>query len=328
MESQVIKMAVKNPELVDDEHLKFDIEIINLSKTYMLKKKKQIIYALNKINLKVKRGEILGLLGPNGAGKTTLVSILSTLTQPTSGIAKVLGYDVVKEPWKVKHNIGLMFGSEMIYHRLTGYQNLKFFSKLYGISNYKDRIKELAETFSLTAWIDQYVDKYSKGMKLKLALTRILLIKPKVLFLDEPLLGLDPKSVLDLVEILKNLKQTIILTSHQMNVVEKLCDRIAFLKEGRILKVDTQNNYKDLISEKIAYQIKISENKHKLLNELQLLDFIHNIITDENYISFNIEDKSYLSTVFNVLKDYPVKGFNEIQPGLEDLFLKFAYKND
>ncbi|MFX0139795.1 MAG: ATP-binding cassette domain-containing protein, partial [Candidatus Hodarchaeota archaeon] len=143
----------------------YDIEIFNLCKNYKLKHN-IIVNALRNVNLKVKKGEILGLLGPNGAGKTTMVSILSTLVQPTSGTAKILGYDVIKQSYLVKINIGVMFGSEMIYHRLTGYRNLKYYSRLYGISNYKERIKELAERFNLSDWIDQYVDKYSRGMQL------------------------------------------------------------------------------------------------------------------------------------------------------------------
>ena len=315
-------MAVKTPGLVNNKDLRFDIEIDHLTKTYKLKKKNKTIYALKNINLKVKKGEILGLLGPNGAGKTTLVSILSTLIRPTSGTAKVLGYDVVKQPWNVKMNIGLMFGSEMIYHRLTGYQNLKFFSKLYGISNNDERIKELAEIFNLTKWIDQYVDKYSKGMQLKLALSRILLINPRVLFLDEPLLGLDPKSVLDLIEILKNLNRTIILTSHQMNVVEKLCDRIAFLKEGQILKIDTQENYKRYLFKNKKYRLTILKNKEELINNLKTLDGIINVEHQADKVIFSIKEKTELSEIFNVLKDFPVEGFTEIEAELDQMFLQ------
>ena len=306
-----------------NQDLEYDIEIINLSKDFRLKNNK-IVHALRDVNLKVKKGEILGLLGPNGAGKTTLVSILSTLAQPTSGTAKILGYDIIKQTNSVKMSIGLMFGPEMIYHRLTGYRNLKYYSRLYGISNYKERIKELAKKFNLTDWMDQYVDKYSRGMQLKLALARILLIRPKILFMDEPLLGLDPKSVLDLIEVLKNLEQTIILTSHQMNIVEKLCHRIAFLKEGRIIKVDTQENYKKFLRKTMKYSIEISKRESELVKDLRALDFIFNITRDKESIIFNIEDKSFLPSIFNILKDYQVKGFNEVQPSLEELFLKFA----
>ena len=176
MELQDIKMS--------NTSLKYDIEIFNMSKVYDLKGKGKSIAALKNINLKVNSGEIFGLLGPNGAGKTTLVSILTTLIQPTSGYAIILGHNILKDAWFVKENVGLMLGGEMIYHRLTGYKNLKFYCKLYGIKDYQSKIKNLAEIFDLTEWLNQYVGKYSKGMKLKLALARILLIEPKILFLD------------------------------------------------------------------------------------------------------------------------------------------------
>ncbi|MHA1251695.1 MAG: ABC transporter ATP-binding protein [Candidatus Helarchaeota archaeon] len=315
-------MDNKEYNLKQNEDNKYDIEVINLCKDYRLKKKK--ISALKNINLNVKKGEIMGLLGPNGAGKTTLISILSTLIQPTSGTAKILGYDIIKQPYMVKINIGTMFGAEMIYHRLTGFRNLKYYSQLYGITNYKKRIKELAEMFNLTEWLDQYVDKYSRGMKLKLALARILLIKPKILFLDEPLLGLDPKSVKELIEILKNLKQTIIVTSHQMNIIEKLCDRIAFLKKGQIIKIDTQKNFKKFLIEEKRYKIEISRKKFKLINNLKKLNFIYNLTYQKDNIFFNLKKNTYLSDIFNILKDYPIKSFNELLPNLDNLFIKLS----
>ena len=306
------------------EDLKFDIEIKDLTKVYELKKTKEKVFALKNINFNVKKGEILGLLGPNGAGKTTLVSILSTLIQPTSGSAKILGYDVVKQPWMIKRHIGLMFGSEMIYRRLTGNQNLKFFAKLYGVSNYKKKIDELAQTFGLKMWMDQYVDKYSKGMQLKLALGRILLINPKVLFLDEPLLGLDPNGIAELIKILKNLNQTIILTSHQMNVVEKVCDRIAFLKQGTILKIDTQDNYIKYLYKNKKYMISISEKKNELIDLLKNKEFVTDIEQEKDKILFSMQDGSFLNEIFNILKDFQIKGFTEIEPELDDIFLKLS----
>ncbi|MFX1585235.1 MAG: ATP-binding cassette domain-containing protein, partial [Promethearchaeota archaeon] len=123
------------------------IETIDLSKVYKLKGKKTEINALNKVNLSIKKGEIFGLLGPNGAGKTTLIQILTTITQPTSGYAKVNGYNVAQYPKKVKPMIGLMLGSDMLYYRLTGHDNLKFFCKIYKISNYQEKILKISEEF-------------------------------------------------------------------------------------------------------------------------------------------------------------------------------------
>lgn len=315
---------MKDASLNNQQNCEYDIEIFDLCKRYNLKGKKKIVNALESINLKVKRGEILGLLGPNGAGKTTMVSILSTLIQPTSGTARVLGYDVVKQPWFVKTNIGLMFGSEMIYHRLTGYRNLKYFCRLYAIKNYKERIREVSRLFNLEKWLNQYVDQYSRGMKLKLALARVLIIQPKILFLDEPMLGLDPTSVKSVINILINLNTTIFITSHQMNVVEQLCDKIAFLKKGKIIKVDTPDNIKRYISKKTIYELTIDKNKNELINKLKNLDFVSDLKDTNELITFSIENVEDLPPLFNCLKDYPVKRFNQIEPTLDELFLKFS----
>jgi ABC-2 type transport system ATP-binding protein len=132
MEFKVIKMnKTESKQMISPSE--YDIEIFNLTKKYSLKGKKKKILALNNVDLKIRKGEIFGLLGPNGAGKTTMVSILCTLLQPTSGTAYINGYNVVEESWAIKENIGVMFGNEMIYYRLTGYRNLKYFCKLYGV---------------------------------------------------------------------------------------------------------------------------------------------------------------------------------------------------
>ena len=144
----------------------YSIQTFDLTKKYKLKKGATIT-ALNKVNINVQKGEIFGLLGPNGAGKTTLVSILTTLLQPTSGYAEVLGYNILKEPKKVKNHLGLMLGDEIIYYRINGMDNLKFFARIYGIKDYKKKILNLAKTFGIENWLGELVEKYSRGMKLK-----------------------------------------------------------------------------------------------------------------------------------------------------------------
>lgn len=306
----------------NNQNSDYDLEIYNLSKVYKLKGKKKIV-ALKDINLKVKRGEIFGLLGPNGAGKTTLVSILTTLIQPTSGYAIFQGHNILQDGWYVRENAGLMLGGEMIYRRLTGYRNLKFFCKIYGIKNYREKINDFAAKFNLTKWLNQYVSNYSKGMKLKLALARVLLIEPKMLFLDEPMLGLDPVTIKEVIKILRNLNITIFITSHQMDVVDKLCDRIAFLREGKILKIDNQENFKKLISEEIKLKLKISRKKQDFIKAFSNLEFVSNII-DDDFIIFNLKSQNFFPTLFEFLKDYPIQSFNEIKPSLDDVFIKLS----
>ncbi|MFX1274378.1 MAG: ABC transporter ATP-binding protein [Promethearchaeota archaeon] len=311
-------------ESMDDNYV---IETYNLTKRYKLKGKSEKLTALNKINFKVKEGEIFGLLGPNGAGKTTLISILTTLLQPSEGYAKILGRNILKEKYFIKKNIGLMLGNEMIYYRLTGYRNLKFFCKIYNISNCEGKIKEIGDLLDLTSKLNQYVETYSSGMKVKLALARILLIDPKILFLDEPMLGLDPIMVKEMITFLKNLNKTIFITSHQMNVVESLCSKIAFLKEGNIIRIDTIDNFVKFLQKEIKIQIKIGLDKiTELTEELSTHNFIGNIETNKDIVYFNIKDRNNYPKIFSFLQKYPVSQINEIELNLDDLFLKLARK--
>ena len=314
-----------NSSIVDNDNSnKYDIEIFNLTKDYKIKGEKKFIRALNNVNLKIKKGEIFGLLGPNGAGKTTLVSIITTLLQPTSGYANILGRNILKESWFVRENVGLMLGGELNYHRLTAYRNLKFFSKLYGIKDYKEKIHKLAKIFNLTNWLNQYVSNFSKGMKLKLALARVLIIEPKILILDEPMLGLEPTSVIEVIDILKGLNKTILLASHQMDIVSKLCDRIAFLKAGKLVKIDTQENFKKLIYNKVKIELRVSKDKDKLVHSLRDFDFISEIQLINENINFFISNEIFFPELFNFLKDYSVIHFNEIKPTLDDVFIKLS----
>ncbi|MFX0186835.1 MAG: ATP-binding cassette domain-containing protein [Candidatus Hodarchaeota archaeon] len=303
---------------------KYDIEIFNISKIYTLKGKGKSIQALDNINLKVKNKEIFGLLGPNGAGKTTLISILSTLLQPSSGYATILGHNILKDAWIVRENVGLMLGGEMIYHRLTGYKNLKFYCRLYGIKDFKTKIQILAEKLNLSNWINQYVEKYSRGMKLKLALARVLLIEPKILFLDEPMLGLDPITVKDVINILKNLKVTIFLTSHQMDVVSRICDRIAFLREGKILKIDTQENFKKIIADKIKIEISLANSNTDIIKSLNQLEYVSGLSTDNDNVLFMIDSRKCFPKLLDFLKRYPITHLSELKPSLDDVFIKLT----
>ncbi|MFX0137105.1 MAG: ABC transporter ATP-binding protein [Candidatus Hodarchaeota archaeon] len=298
------------------------IEIFDLTKIFSLKNHKEIT-ALNKINIKIKEGEIFGLLGPNGAGKTTLVQILTTLLQPTSGYATIDGINVLRKPLEIKRRIGLMLGAGMIYNNLTGYDNLKFFCKIYDIPEYHNRIINIAKEFNLNDWLDEYVEKYSLGMKLKLALCRALLIDPPILFLDEPTLGLDVKTTLFFIEKINKLNKTILLTSHNMHVVEKLCHRIAFLNKGNILKIGTQEEIKKLVHSEIKIEIGIIENKDKLKHDLKKENFITGIIESNEGLVISMENKNNYHNLFSILSNFEsIQKVREQESSLEDLFLR------
>ena len=309
---------------IEEDQKTYDIEIFDLTKTYKIKGKNTTIKALDEINLKIKKGEILGLLGPNGAGKTTMISILTTLIQPTSGTATILGRDIIKDAWFIRENVGLMLGGDMIYHRLTGYKNLKFYSMLYGIKNYREKIEQLAEFFNLKNWLNEYVSNYSRGMQIKLSLARVLLIEPKILFLDEPTLGLDPPSAKEIIKILRGLNKTIFLTSHQMEIVSRLCNKIAFLNKGKIIKVDTQDNLKKLISNDIRIKIRVAKNSADFIKSLKDLDYVNDIKNVKNSIFFKIKNENFYPNLFDFLRSYPIILFNEKRPTLEDIFIKLS----
>jgi ABC-2 type transport system ATP-binding protein len=303
------------------------IETFDLTKVYKSKSGKDIV-ALNNINISINEGEIFGLLGPNGAGKTTLVSILSTLIQPTSGYAKIYGLDVRKNAKRIKRRIGLMLGDEMIYYRMTGLDNLKFFARIYRIKNSKQKIEKITTDLGIYNKLGDYVSNYSRGQKLRIALSRVLLIDADLLFLDEPLLGLDPKTTRDLVEILLNLNKTILLTSHQMHIVEQLCKRIAFLNNGNVIKIDTQENYIKLLSEfiKIRFNIFDETKRMELEKELNDLNYIKKISNEKNGFVVSILDNRYYPDLLTCLGKYPVQKIQEIEPTLDDVFVELSQR--
>ena len=298
------------------------IETVDLTKIYKLKGRKMEIKALSNVNLSIEEGEIFGLLGPNGAGKTTLIEILTTVTQPTSGNARVNGFDVAVHPKKVKSLIGLMLSSDMLYYRITGYDNLKFFCKIYKISNYKEKIEKIAKEFGLERWLEQYVEFYSSGMKMKLALCRTLLLERQILFLDEPTLGLDVKTTSFIIEKLKDLKKTIFLTSHDMSVVEKLCDRVAFINKGSILNVGTKNEIKKLMQSQIKITVEIKENKSSLKDELNNLDFVQETYDNLGGLVIILKQRGSYPDLLKFISNYDISRVSEPELSLEELFIK------
>ena len=297
------------------------IRSFNLTKDYMLKGGKEVLVALDDVNISINEGEIFGLLGPNGAGKTTMVQILTTVLQPTSGYAIINGHNILKKPKLAKSNIALMLESDMLYYRITAFDNLKFFCKIYNISNYEEKIKKIVGEFGLEKWLFQYVENFSSGMKMKLALCRTLLLERKILFLDEPTLGLDVKSVSFIVNKLKNINKTIFLTSHDMNVVEKLCNRIAFINHGKILKIGDKHDLKKLEQGGIEIEIAIESNKDRLMSELKSQEFIDEILSNKNKLNFILNNRKKYYKLFSILSKYKILKILEKELSLEDLFI-------
>ncbi len=210
--------------------------------------------AVDDISFDVKKGEIFGLLGPNGAGKSTTLRMLSTLARPTKGTAIIGGYDIVKNDTKVRTLIGIVSEKMIMYNRLTAKENLWFFGSLFNIP--KDvltkRIDDLLELVQLTKWKNAQVGTFSTGMRQRMNVIRALLNLPQVLFLDEPTLGLDPQSSVEIREFIRKLNKengtTVVLTTHMMVDADLLCDRIAIVDHGKIVALDTSPNLKKIIN--------------------------------------------------------------------------------
>jgi ABC-2 type transport system ATP-binding protein len=220
------------------------------------KEPKPMFTAVNGVDLQIQRGEIFGLLGPNGAGKSTTIRMLCTLLEPTSGTARVNGFDIVKQANDVRRSLGtLLAGERSIYWKLSGRENLEYFAALYHIpqSIAKKRVEELIERMELTDRANELVEKYSTGMRQRVAIAKALLARPPILLLDEPTLGLDPQAARRLRELIAELKQeghTILLTTHYMEEADQLSDRIGIIDSGKVIALDTPEGLKHRIEQK------------------------------------------------------------------------------
>lgn len=212
------------------------IEVNKLSKEF------KNIKAVKEISFSVNKGEIVGLLGENGAGKTTTLRMLATMLEPTTGTAFINGLDVVKDGQKVRESIGILFGGEVgLYDRLTALENIKYFAELNGMNKeqIQNRIIELSDLLDMKEYINKRVGKFSRGMKQKVAIARAIVHDPSIMLLDEPTAGLDVTASRIVQKFIKKCKEdnkAIIFSSHSMNEVEKLCDRIVIIHKGEIVE--------------------------------------------------------------------------------------------
>ena len=219
--------------------------------TFNLTKKFGSLTAVNNIDLAVNKGEIFGFLGPNGAGKTTTIKLLTGLLKPTSGTAKIMGKDIQKNPIEAKAVIGLVPDEPRIYEKLTGIEFLRFMGNLFGIKkdSIEKKIGELLKLFDLAGRGEELIQGYSHGMKQKISIAGALIHSPKVLFFDEPTVGLDPKSARIIKDILKFRARSgdcIFMSTHILEIAESMCDRIGIIQDGKLLAVGNMEELRKL----------------------------------------------------------------------------------
>lgn len=264
------------------------VETINLTKKFGK------ITAVDNLNVGIAEGEIFGLLGPNGAGKTTIIKMLATLLEPTSGFAKVNGFDVMKQPHKVRESIGIVFQEPSSDELLTGFENMKLYAMMYGLPKEKIKrgIAEALEIVELTERKDDLVQTYSGGMRRRLEIGRSLIHKPKVLFLDEPTLGLDPagrEKMWDYIgRLVEELKMTVLLTTHYMEEADNLATRVGIIDQGRIVVEDTPKALKRVVGGDLVTIKTANLNIRPLKN----LDYVKSIRKKGGQVAITVENVS------------------------------------
>jgi len=260
----------------------FDIEVEKLTKCF------GDFCAVNALSFNVNHGEVFGLLGPNGAGKSTLIRMLTTLVPPTSGTARVNGFDVARSPNEVRQSIGVIPQAMTTDLDLSAEENLSIFAKLYGIPREKRRhtIRELIRAVDLEPWLDKPVKMFSGGMRRRLEIARGLVHEPKIFFLDEPTTGLDPVSRVAVWEMLSRLKKerdlTILVTTHYMDEADKLCDRIAIIDHGKLVALDSPLKLKASIPGKNVIEVSFSAVPAGWLETLQALPDVAEVKADDH----------------------------------------------
>ncbi len=302
------------------------IEVENLTKNFGK------FTAVDDISFSVKKGEIFGLLGPNGAGKSTTLRMLSTLSRPTKGTATIGGYDTVNQDMQVRKLIGIVSEKMIIYNRLTAKENLLFFGSLFNIpkDTLTERIDELLELVKLTKWKDSQVGTFSTGMRQRMNVIRALLNMPQVLFLDEPTLGLDPQTSVEIRDFIKKLNQeqgtTVVLTTHMMVDADLLCDRIAIIDHGKIIALDTSTNLKKIISgaDTMIIKLEIANLTPDLLAAVKALDCV-DAVTQENSMHLHtiVHGEEAFDKIIDAVRKRggKITSMANLQPTLEDVFL-------
>jgi ABC-2 type transport system ATP-binding protein len=302
--------------------------IVAVIKTSKLTKHYGNIKAVEDLSIEIEDGEVFGLLGPNGAGKTTTIKMLSTLLDPTSGSATVNGFDVHKQPARVRESIGIVFQEPSTDELLTGKENLKLHALIYNIpkNEAEKRIADALELVELVDRKDDLVKTYSGGMRRRLEIARGLLHRPKIMFLDEPTLGLDPRGRETLWKYIQRLvkeqQMTILLTTHYMEEADMLADRICIIDQGKAVAIDTPDNLK----KRVGGDLVTIESKSPPPAGIRKLKFVKGMEQKDGKYLITVDDAA--ANLQELLTKLGKVDCVEVRsPTLNDVFIKFTGKN-
>ena len=305
-------------------------------------KEREMVTAINHLNLEIRRGELFGLLGPNGAGKTTLVKMLCTLLPPDEGNALVNGFDVTSQQMDVRKSIGALFsvGERGAFWRLSGYNNLEFFSAIYNVPRNKrhERIMDVLDLVGLKDKAFDRYQRYSGGMKRKLALARVLLPDTPILLLDEPTVGLDVISSRTLREFIKNdlsrkAGKTVLYTTHYVEEASQICDRVGILNKGRLVACDTPDAIRGIVKKGEVVEIRVQSitdaqvKAMKIMNGVvDLISEVEDSVVDQRLLRLHLESIDLLPMVLDFLFKEKIRliDLKREEPTLEDAFIELT----
>jgi ABC-2 type transport system ATP-binding protein len=287
--------------------------------------------AVDHISLQVEKGEILGFLGPNGAGKSTTLRMLCTLLRPTEGSARVAGFDIVKEPGKVREHIGLVAEKLILYDQLTAAENLALFGRLNNLPEreIKQGIDKWLDRLHMGPWRKHKAGTFSTGMKQRINVARALLHHPDVLFLDEPTLGLDPQTTRAIHEFILELGRegiTSVLTTHDMTEAASLCQRIAIIDRAKVVALDTMGNLKRLLSDgdTTVLDMEVPNLSESMLSRLKEMDTVISLVqTDAYRVRIHTKGTNSVGPIVGAItaEGANIRVINTVEPSLEDVFL-------
>lgn len=291
--------------------------------------------AVNRLSLKVKSGEVMAMLGPNGAGKTTTVRMMTSILKPTSGWAKISGFDVVEQAESVRSNVGVLTEQHGLYERMQGLEYLDFFGRIYGLSSTvrRTRSQNLMERFGLGDALNKRLGEYSKGMKQKLALVRAMLHNPPVLLLDEPTSAMDPlsaKLVRDaIIELQRDEERTFLITTHNLTEAQLLADRIAIIRHGRLIAMGTFDELSQSFAGHPRMELRVNGSLNGLAKDLS--DMIEIEAEGLDWLRFKVDDPYVTNPVVMnklVAMGVQVVTLSSMTKSLEDIYLQVVKEDE